>query len=344
MPARFGWRRNIATLLRLGHVSLGGYPTVASLELTRRCNARCDFCRYPGTREDRRLDDYVPVVRRLNPLVAVLSGGEPLMRRDLEQIIAGIRTACPGLYIALVTNGSLLTVARGLALARAGLDQLAVSLDFLDERHDRARGIPGLARRITTTVPDLVAAGFDRIVLETVIKVDNLDAIPDIVRWAEAHLVKVSFSAYTPIKSGNTAHNVTSADSERLRALIEWLVAEKSRSGTIVSSTYYLKRIPAYFDGGLPGCRAGRGFVDVRPDGFVQPCHDLDTGCDYTKWRPGVFAPTGCSACWCSCRGESEAPLDWERVRFAVAAYYTRKRAAGRVPSPDHVCAQDGNA
>lgn len=338
MPARFGWRRNLATLVRLPHVAMGGYPTVANIELTRRCNARCDFCRYPGTREDARLDDYVPVVRRLKPLVAVLSGGEALMRRDLERIIARIRAACPTVFLALVTNGSLLTVSRGLALGRAGLDQLAVSLDFLDERHDRARGIPRLARHITTTVPELVAAGFDRIVLETVIKVDNLDAIPDIVRWAEANHVKVSFSAYTSIKSGNTAHNVTAADSARLRQLIDWLIGQKARSSTIVSSRYYLERIPRYFEGGLNGCRAGSRFVDVRPDGFVQPCHDLETGCDYTRWRPGVFAPTGCSACWCSCRGESEAPLDWERVKFAVAAYYTRnpgRRLAAPTVAPD---------
>ncbi len=323
MPARFGWRRNIATLLRLPNVTLAGYPAVANIEVTRRCNAQCDFCRYPHTRRDDRLDDYVPVVRRLKPLVVALSGGEPLLRGDLERIIADIRREFPAVFISLVTNGSLLTVARAVALWRAGLDQLAVSLDFPDERHDLARGIPNLARHVMDIVPQILTAGFDRIMLETVVKADNLDAIPPLVAWAETHGVKVAISTYTAVKSGNAAHTVAAVDFGRLRSVIDWLVDHKGRSSTVVSSSYYLRRIPEFFEHGVPGCGGGTNFVDVRPDGFVQPCHDLEAGCHYSEWRPGKFERPDCSACWCSCRGESEAPLSWEKVKFAVAAYYT---------------------
>jgi len=61
MRLRYGWRFTIGTAAR--HVALraAGYPTAVNLEVARRCNARCDFCRYPQVREDPRLDDYLPV-------------------------------------------------------------------------------------------------------------------------------------------------------------------------------------------------------------------------------------------------------------------------------------------
>jgi MoaA/NifB/PqqE/SkfB family radical SAM enzyme len=140
--------------------------------------------------------------------------------------------------------------------------------------------------------------------------------------------VHVALSAYTSAKAGNAAHCVAAQDTERLRALVDWLVAHKRRSGTIVSSTYYLERIPQSFSGGVPGCTAGRRFVAVRPDGVVQPCHDSQAACPYSEWTRGTFSPTSCTACWCSCRGESEAPLGWERVKFAAQAYYTERPRA----------------
>jgi MoaA/NifB/PqqE/SkfB family radical SAM enzyme len=328
MPLRYGLRRTVGTAARYLRLQAAGYPTAVNLEVTRRCNARCDFCRYPQVREDPRLDDYRPVVERLKPTLLTLSGGEPLLRKDLERLIAGIRAGCPNLHIGLVTNGSLLTLERGLSLWRAGLDHLAVSLDFLDERHDAARGLPGLARHITTVVPELVAAGIDQIALETVVKAENLEEVPKIVEWAERHQVHVALSAYTAAKAGNGTHSVGAQDAERLRALVDWLVAHKQRSGTILSSTYYIERIPQSFNGGVRGCQAGRRFVAVRPDGVVQPCHDYQACCPYSEWTRGTFAPPKCAACWCSCRGESEAPLSWERVKFAASAYYTRQPAA----------------
>lgn len=301
MPLRYGWRRTIGTAAR--HVALraAGYPTAVNLEVTRRCNARCDFCRYPQVREDPRLDDYLPVIERLKPTLLTLSGGEPLIRKDLEGLIARLRGGCPNLHLGLVTNGSLLTVERGLSLWRAGLDHLAVSLDFLDERHDAARGLPGLARHILAVVPELVAAGIDRIALETVVKAENLDEVPKIVDWAERQHVHVALSAYTAAKAGNGTHNVGAQDAGRLRALVDWLIRHKRRSGTIVSSTYYLEHIPQSFNGGVPGCTAGRRFVAVRPDGVVQPCHEYQECCPYSEWTRGTFAPPTCTACWCSC-------------------------------------------
>ena len=336
MAANYTWRLKLEAALRFPVLRLVGYPTLVNLEVTRRCNARCDFCRYWTTRRETRLDDYGPVVRKLKPAIVMVTGGEALLRRDLETIVASLRRACPSIYIGLVTNGWLLTVERGLSLWQAGLNQLTVSLDFLDERHDSARGLPGLTKRILTVVPALVARGIDNIVLQTMIRADNLESVPDVIAWASAHHVKVSLSAYTSAKNGNVSHRVPPEREAALRRLVDDLLALKEGRSPIVSSSWYLRRLPEYFQcGGIAGCPSGRKFLTVSPAGEIQRCSEMPVECHYTAWTPRRFARTTCSACWVSCRGESQAPLDWQRVRQAAALYHRR---------PSLACSQNATA
>jgi MoaA/NifB/PqqE/SkfB family radical SAM enzyme len=334
MAAKYTWRRKLAAAARFPVVRLLGYPTLVNLEVTRRCNARCDFCRYWTTREEVRLDDYAPIVRKLKPTVVMVTGGEALLRRDLETVIARLRQAGPSMYIGMVTNGWLLTVERGLALWRAGLDQLTISLDFPDERHDRARGLPGLAQRILTLVPRLRQQGIDNIVFQTVIRADNIEAVPEVVAWAAAHGVKVSLSAYTAGKNGNEAYTVPPGRYEALCHLVDRLDAARTGPSPIVSSSWYLRRVPEYFRcGSIAGCPSGRRFLTVSPAGEIQRCSEMPVECHYTEWTRRRFAPTDCGECWVSCRGESQAPLDWPRVRQAVLLYHGRAELAPEAPS-----------
>jgi MoaA/NifB/PqqE/SkfB family radical SAM enzyme len=323
MAGKYSWRRQLGAALRFPLVRLLGYPMLVNLEVTRMCNARCDFCRYWKTRKETRLDDYGAVVRKLKPAVVMITGGEALLRRDLETIVAGVRRACPYVHMGLVTNGWLLTVERGLALWRAGLDQLTISLDFLDERHDRARGLPGLSKRILTTAPALVARGIDNLVVQTVIRADNLESVPEVIAWAAANGIKVSLSAYTPGKNGNHTYTVPADQLAALERLVGDVTTRRNGASPIVSSRWYLKRVLEYFRcGEVPGCTSGRRFVTVSPAGDLQRCSEMPVECHYTEWHRRRFAPTECGACWVSCRGECQAPLDWSRVRRAVALYH----------------------
>lgn len=326
---KYSWSRKISAAFRFPIVRCAGYPTLVNLEVTRRCNARCDFCRYWTTRSETVLDDYGPVVRKLQPVVLVFTGGEALMRRDLERVVASVREASPTVFLSIVTNGWLLSVPRALALWKAGLDQITISLDFLDERHDRARGIPGLAQRILTTVPRLLEAGIDNVTLQSFIRRDNLDAIPDVVAWAREHGAKSVISAYTPAKTGVDNYSVTPDQMPELRALVDRLLAFKKAGWPIASSTYFLSGIVEFFERGeMMGCPAGRRFVTVSPAGEIQRCSEMPVECDYSQWTPGRFRSTNCGACWVPCRGESQAPLDWERVKQAVGSYHNRSCSA----------------
>jgi len=326
---KYSWSRKISAAIRFPIVRCAGYPTLINLEVTRRCNARCDFCRYWATRSEQVLDDYAPVVRKLQPVVLVFTGGEALMRRDLERIVASVRAASPTVFLGMVTNGWLLSVPRALALWKAGLDQITISLDFLDERHDRARGIPGLTQRILNTVPRLLEAGIDNVTLQSFIRRDNLDAIPDVVSWAREHGAKSVISAYTPAKTGVDKYSVTPDQMPELRALVDRLLALKKAGWPIASSTYFLSGIVEFFERGeMRGCPAGQRFVTVSPAGEIQRCSEMPVECDYSQWTPSRFQATDCGACWVPCRGESQAPLDWERVKQAVNSYHNRPSGA----------------
>lgn len=305
--------------------SLAGYPTLVNLEVTQRCNARCDFCRYWHTKAEDRLDDYVPVLQKLRPSAVVFTGGEPLLRLDLERLVGDARAAFPWMFMGTVTNGALLTVERGMKLWNAGLNQIMVSLDFPDERHDTARGIPGLTERIRRTVPELIAAGVSNLVIQTVVKSDNIDCVPDVVAWATSVGARVSVSSYTATKSGNEAHEVKPDQMGMLNRLVDEMVRLKQSGAAITTSMHFMRRIPEYCqNGGIGGCLSGSKFVRVTPSGHINRCSEFSDGCHYTEWEPGYFGPTDCGACWVPCRGETQALFTWEHIRQVVTMYYKR--------------------
>lgn len=287
-----------------------------NLEVTRRCNLRCDFCDYwQSGGPEKRLDDYGPLVRRLNPLHLTLTGGEPLLRRDLEEVIRRIKTQTTFVYMNLITNGSLLTVERALSLWRAGLSQLSVSLDFPDERHDANRGRPGLWRHLEKLLPELARTEMDNLALNTVIMKDNLDVVPEIARRAGEWGFKVSYSTYNPFKNNNLSHVVPHEEIHALEKTVQELLAWKRTHRNITNSDFYLQNIPRYFrEGGIGGCLAGKKWVQVSPDGTLRRCSEKESLGDWSRFDPSQIPFTSCRECWYACRGESEAPLDLKRI------------------------------
>src|SRR5215212_11328536 len=141
-------------------------PVLVSFEVTLRCNARCSFCDYWKTspaEKERELKSFADAARRFDPMLVCFTGGEPLMRRDLEEIVSAVNDAIRLKYMTLITHGAMLTPERARSLWDAGVNQLSISLDYLDERHDRARGIPNLAAKILAAVPGMRALGIDNI-------------------------------------------------------------------------------------------------------------------------------------------------------------------------------------
>jgi MoaA/NifB/PqqE/SkfB family radical SAM enzyme len=287
-------------------------PVLVHFEVTLRCNARCGFCDYWKTPAETKADElksFADAARFFNPMLVTFTGGEPLLRRDLEDVVGAVARAIRLKYVTLITHGGMLTAERGRSLWDAGVNQFNISLDYLDERHDRARGIPGLVDKIFRTVDSMRADGIDNIRFNTVIKDDNLDQILPIVRRAESLGCGVNLSVYTDSKNGNRAHLLGDAQVRDVDALVGELLAYKQRRrGVITNSDYYLEQVPRYVRGEMTEpCRSGIDTIHVSPTGGVRRCPDFPTDFHWSEFRK--YEPIDCNACYYACRGEAQAPI-----------------------------------
>jgi MoaA/NifB/PqqE/SkfB family radical SAM enzyme len=223
-------------------------------------------------------------------------------------------------YITLITHGAMLSPERAQSLWDAGVDQFNISLDYIDGRHDAARGIPGLTAKILDTVQAMRSRGVGGIRFNTVIKDDNLDQLLPLVHRASELGAGVNFSVYTDSKNGNRAHLLGAAQQKQLEDVVAELLAYKRRRrGVITNSDYYLEQVPRYTRGELTEpCRSGQRTIHVDPAGFVKRCPDFPVDFHWRDFKR--YEPVSCNACYYACRGEAQAPLQFSRVQDVMAS------------------------
>ena len=297
-------------------------PVLVHFEVTQRCNAHCGFCDFwktPASTRESELKSFADIARFFNPMLVSFTGGEPLLRRDLEALVHAVSHAIRLKYVMLLTHGAMLTVKRARALWEAGVSQFNISLDYLDERHDRARGIPGLAAKILATVAGMRGSGIDAIRFNTVIRNDNLDQITAILRAAVDLGIGVNFSVYTDFKNGNREGLVAPDRIAETEAVIRELLAfKRARRGVITNSDYYLEQIPRYLRGEIRApCRSGIRTIHIDPTGRVKRCPDFPTDFHWTAYQ--AYREIDCNRCWYACRGEAQAPLRISRIKDVMA-------------------------
>lgn len=297
-------------------------PVLVHFEVTLRCNARCGFCDYWKTSPSARAGEvksFTDAARFFNPMMITYTGGEPTLRRDLEDIVAGVNAAVSVQYSTLITHGGMLTAERARSLWNAGIHQFNISLDYLDERHDRARGIPGLSARIFDVIPRMRAMGIDSVRFNTVIKESNLDQILPIAHFARELRCGVNFSSYSDSKNGNRTGIIDGDRITELDAVTAALLEFKRRHrGVISNSDYYLENIPRYVRGEMnEPCRSGMRTIHLDPSGHVKRCPDFPSDFHWTEFRK--YEPIACNACYYACRGEAQAPLRLSRIRDVLA-------------------------
>ncbi len=135
--------------METGHNPQSSKPRLIFWEVTKGCNLRCIHCRASATElssptdlsTDRALDIATQIAAYASPIL-VLSGGEPLYRRDIFQL-ARFATD-KGLRVALATNGTMVTKQLARRIVDSGVRRVSISLDGADSlTHDTFRGIPG---------------------------------------------------------------------------------------------------------------------------------------------------------------------------------------------------------
>ncbi len=314
---KFPFKQSVKTISRGVRNWFNGKPIVISFEVTDSCTCYCKHCDHGGPRDDDRNlkpADYRRYTDALCPCVVQVSGGEPLMRPDLIEILRNIKSADGLPYLILVSNWSQMTEEKYLQLRAEGVNQFSVSLDFPDERHDDFRGLPGLYSRLEKLMPKLAAYGYDDIVLNNCITRPNHTYINQIADKAREWGVNVSYSAYTYRRTQNRAYFLeTPEELAELKKQLDQIKARMDDSKWIVNSCTTIDATYEYFrKGGAPGCKAGARFLVVTSDGNLQPCSMQFTKyplADRQKMVEEFTCHNSCDQCYVSIRSYLDTTL-----------------------------------
>jgi len=298
---------------------------VVSFEVTDSCTCWCKHCDHGGPRDESRNlkpAHYRRYMEALRPCVVQVSGGEPLMRGDVVEIVRSIKHGSTLPYTILVSNWSHMTREKYLALREAGIDQFSVSLDFPDQRHDDFRVYPGLYSHLEDLIPQLAKLGHDDIVLNSCITSENLGEIEAIADKAREWGVNLCYSAYSARRTGCRDYFPGSAEQlAELNARLDRVEQLRDATNWIVNSRSTLDATRQYFaGGGRPGCKAGLRFLVVTAGGELQPCsmqfqrYELE---ERERMIAEFTAGNRCDECYVSIRSyldKSFPRLLWENV------------------------------
>jgi MoaA/NifB/PqqE/SkfB family radical SAM enzyme len=245
--------------------------------------------------------------------VVQLSGGEPLLRKDLEQIVRALRIRNGAPYVVITTNGVLLSKEKYYQLLQAGADEISLSLDYPDERHDEFRRVPGLFNRIETLIKELGSENHKAITLCCVVQSDNFRDLIKMAELAREWNVKINFSAYTPLRTKNMKYMIAKENFKEFREILKELLKFKKKQKNIYTSDYIFKRMIEFFDKGfIPNCLTGEKFYNVNPDGTFSPCGLIITDYKSPKELFHNFAKKNtCTYCYTAIRGNSEKPAKY---------------------------------
>jgi GTP 3',8-cyclase len=206
----------------------GRVITRLRLAVSDRCPARCFYCRPPGEaaagrgeldRESLLLIAKAAVACGIKTLR--LTGGEPLLRGDLAELVAGIARIAPHLDLSLTTSG-LLLAEQAETLARAGLQRVNVSLDSLrEERYAAITGQPSLAL-VLAGLEAAAAAGLEPIKINAVIvRGVNDNEILDLATFAQKGGYHMRFIEYMPLDGCGNWRRQDLVKVEEIRVAIE---------------------------------------------------------------------------------------------------------------------------
>lgn len=261
-----------------------------AINLTRRCNLHCAHC-YLDAHARRHADNELStaevhevldeVASRGTETMVVLTGGEPLLRPDLEEIVA--HGARRGLAMVVGTNGTLLTGERAQSLKAAGVMGCGISLDSLDPRHhDDFRGVAGAWAKALSGIENCRHHGLAFQIHFTVTghNADEVPAMIDFARRSGARVLNVFFLVCTG--RGRSLSDITP---QRYEQVLEQLIDAQARTADLIIRARcapHFKRIAHQRNpdsmlnriGGrdADGCIAGTHYCRITSDGGVTAC------------------------------------------------------------------------
>jgi len=307
-------------------------------EATLRCNLACRHCGSDCLRDNSTRHKELPpevlkrelaaIARACDPrdITFAIIGGEPLIRRDIEEV--GAFAAGLGYAWGITTNGMLLDAARLASLKAAGLSTISVSLDGLEQAHDGLRRHDGAFRKVSGALERLVAdpfyAAFDVICCVSTLNIDRLEPFVD--HLAALGVPQVRF---TPVFSRGRAGRDSGLmlSGEQYRDLLAFVARSRQQrrdiAVTLSEEGYWGPNWECRVREGMHYCGSGTVIASILHDGGVTGCPSVSRR--FTEgsireaafldlWRGGFgrfrqgrrdTAPSVCRGCdhWDLCEG-----------------------------------------
>ena len=265
-------------------------PLWANAEITYKCPLHCVFCYNPldyasTFKSELSTEDWLKVFKQSRDLGSVqlgISGGEPLMRDDVEIMVS--EASQMGYYVNLLTSGIGLTEKRISAFKEGGLGQIQLSFqDSTKELNDFLSSTKTF--ELKSKVAKLIKEHDYPMVLNVVLHRLNIDHIDQILEMAEAmgaDHVELANSQYYAWALKNRAYLMPSE--EQLRKAEETTNRFREKIGNKMK-LYFI--VPDYYANRPKACMNGWGsvFLNVAPDGLALPCHEA-------RMLPGLTFPS----------------------------------------------------
>ena len=307
--------------------------TAVFWECTLRCNLQCRHCgsdcHVTSSIKDMPLEDFLPVLdsiaRETNPnkVMINVTGGEPLVRKDLE--VCGKAFYDRGFPWGIVTNGQLLTPQRFHSLLESGLRSVTVSLDGIGPTHDWMRGLEGSypkALAALRMVAGSVTVEYDAVTCVNKRSYKELEAIKNLL---VENGVK-AWRLFTVFPVGRAAKDPElRLSGEEFRGTMEFI--KRTRKEGLINVSYGCEGFLENYEGDVRDhfffCNAGITTGSVMADGSIAACPSIRAdysqgniykGDDfmevwntrYAIYRDRTWMKTGpCASCryWRYCRG-----------------------------------------
>ena len=249
------------------------HPLAVTLCLTNRCNFRCVYCHMPQThRDELTTSQWLDAIDRFKAggmLRCSLMGGEPLVRRDVGEIIDHL--VRHQVHSAMNTNGWLVED-RIEEVSRLNL--VCIGLDGPESIHDLQRQRKGSFKRALRAIALLVDRDVE-VVTMTPVTPRNIDTIDEVLAMAREMGFRAGFQIEHDAECDVRNPIGAGMSDERLLGLAKHLLARKAEGAPVAVSSSFLRRFASSGRRMLDSCsncRVPQFSCMVRPDGMVVPC------------------------------------------------------------------------
>jgi radical SAM protein with 4Fe4S-binding SPASM domain len=304
------WRKALANVLvGIGNFGIqkpfiSGSPFLVVWDITYACNLKCKHC-YANAgkkmKDEMTTEMAKKVIDKLSaalvPIIA-FSGGEPLVRPDIFKLAQYAHDK--GIYVAIATNGTLITKKKAKEMKEANIQFTQISLDGSSaETHDMFRGINGVFDKTIQGIRNAVDEGFFVNIATTATRY-NYQEVPKIIDLCE-HVGVDWFMLYNFVPTGRgkfiSNNDLTPALREELLNLLYQKLKDKSCNVNVLSTAPQFSRVallneasskkkivPTHFYNPdfsdklinlaefIGGCGCGRFYCAIRPNGNIDPC------------------------------------------------------------------------